>query len=604
MVNIFYKLTTLCFLLSTLFVSTAQAQEIEASVNRSEIALGETVRLAIRAHGRFQSRQLDLSPITLAEEFNVLGSSMSSQRRNINGVVEQWTDYSIELFPTKEGKLNIPVLDLNGLKTNPITITVLNEGARSNQPNKELFLEIETNKESVYVQEQLLFAIRLYYTINGIRNPYFTELEIEDSLTQLIGSPNQYEEVIDSVRYGIYEIRYIIFPQRSGPLEIPNILFRGEVNNAPSNFIFQTPNTQRVTAFIEGMTIDVKERPSSLQNTDFWLPASRLTLEETWSTDINKLKVGDSVVRTITMSAEGLDGAALPPFTEGLEIEGMNLYPDPPQIDHTFVNGSIVGTRIESTSIVPINSGNIIIPEISIPWWNVDTDQLEATVIPSTRLNIATISGEIPAEQTIASAENLKELLAPPPPPALEQDKIDEQSQAEFIEVDLEAQTTWFSYAIILALIIASFFLYKFFISDNKQKSPGSLQQLKNWVTAKYNPEENEKAAYRQLARACKNNNLTTIRQALIQWCDHYFDEYPVLSMEDIAQQTTSPELHEHVLHLQTNLFQINSTQGDKESFNAKELLSLITQLRKKKLLARKQQQRENQYALPPLYKT
>ena len=70
------------------------------------------------------------------------------------------------------------------------------------------------------------------------------------------------EKLIDGQRYGVYEKRYVIFPQRSGPLEIPDILFRGEVTDGSSNFVFRNLNTRRVTAFIEGITIDIKERPA------------------------------------------------------------------------------------------------------------------------------------------------------------------------------------------------------------------------------------------------------------------------------------------------------------------------------------------------------
>ena len=424
----------------------ANAQEVEISLDRNEIARGETVTLTIRIYDQRQGMQLDLTPLTT--QFDVLGTRTSSQIRSVNGAVEAWTDYIVTLFPLEEGSLTIPELDINGQTTAPIEITVTNEGPRSNQSSEELFLEIETNKESVYVQEQLLFTVRLYYTINGIRNPQFTELEMEDSVIQLIGSPNQYEKLIDGVRYGVYEKRYVIFPQRSGPLEIPDILFRGEVTDGSSNFVFRNLNTRRVTAFIEGISIDIKERPATVQNTDFWLPVTNLTLEESWSTDINSLKVGDSVVRTVTMTADGLDGAVLPPFS-GTEIEGLNLYPDPPEIERTFVDGAIVGTRIETTSMVPIDSGNVVIPEISIPWWNVETDQLEATVIPATRLTIANVNGEVPAEQTVASTENLEELLAQLP--VVDQDMIDEQAEAEFIEVE----AAWFNYTIAAAIIIA-----------------------------------------------------------------------------------------------------------------------------------------------------
>ena len=583
----------ICFGL-TLF-STTQAQEVEISLDRNEIARGETVTLTIRIYDQRQGMQLDLTPLT--SQFDVLGTRTSSQIRSVNGAVEAWTDYIVTLFPLEEGELVIPELDINGTTTAPIQVTVTNEGPRSNQSNEELYLEIETNKESVYVQEQLLFTVRLYYTINGIRNPQFTELEMEDSVIQLIGSPNQYEKLIDGERYGVYEKRYVIFPQRSGPLEVPDILFRGEVTDGSSNFVFRNLNTRRVTAFIEGIKIDVLERPGVMQGNALWLPVSSLTLEESWSTDINNLKVGDSVVRTMTMTADGLDGAVLPPFGP-TEIEGLNLYPDPAEIERTFVEGAIVGTRIETTTMVATESGNVEIPVISIPWWNINTNQLEATIIPATRVVIATLTGEIPAEQTVASSENLEELLSQLP--IVDQDMIDEQAEAEFIEVE----AAWLNYTIAAALIIVMLSIYKLVIADNKREIRQYLQRLVAQIAANYSPENNERIAYKQLARACSLNDLTAIRQKLITWCDHHIDSRLIISMEDILQQSESPALHEHARNIQTALFQINGNQANRSTFDATYLLLLISQLRKSKLRTQKKQLKEDQYLLPPLYKT
>ncbi len=583
----------ICFGL-TLF-STVQAQEVEISLDRNEVARGETVTLTIRIYDQRQGMQLDLTPLT--SQFDVLGTRTSSQIRSVNGAVEAWTDYIVTLFPLEEGELIIPGLDINGTTTAPIQVTVTNEGPRSNQSNEELYLEIETNKESVYVQEQLLFTVRLYYTINGIRNPQFTELEMENSVIQLIGSPNQYEKLIDGERYGVYEKRYVIFPQRSGPLEVPDILFRGEVTDGSSNFVFRNLNTRRVTAFIEGITIDVLERPVAIQDNDFWLPVSNLTLEESWSTDISNLKVGDSVVRTVTMTADGLDGAVLPPFGP-TEIEGLNLYPDPAEIERTFVEGAIVGTRIETSTMVATESGNFEIPEISIPWWNINTNQLEATIIPATRLTIATVTGEVPAEQTVASTENLEELLSQLP--IVDQDMIDEQAEAEFIEVD----AVWLNYTIAAAFIIVMFSIYKLVIADNKREISQYLQRLVVQIAANYSPDNNERVAYKQLVRACSSNDLTAIRQTLITWCDHHIDSRSVISIEDILQQSESPALYEHARNIQTALFQINDNQASNSTFDAKGLLQLISQLRKSKLRVQKKQQQEEQYSLPPLYKT
>ena len=592
------KLIRILVLIPLIFLyglTTAQEQNIEVSVDRNELARGETLTYTIRVYDQRQGMQLDLTPLT--EEFDVLGTRTSSQIRSINGSVESWTDYIVTLFPLAEGELTIPSLEINDALTDPVAINVINEGPRSNQSNEELFLEIVVNKETIYVQEQLLFTVRLYYTINGIRNPQFTELEMADTVIQLIGSPNQYEKLIDGVRYGVYEKRYVIFPQRSGPLEIPDILFRGEVTDGSSNFVFRNLNTRRVTAFIEGITIQVAERPEAARDNQFWLPVGNLTLEENWNIDLSNLKVGDSAIRTITMVADGLDGAVLPPFSP-VEIQNLNLYPDPPDIQRTFVDGRIVGTRVESTTLVPVIAGSIEIPEVSIPWWNINTDQQERTVIAATFINVATIEGEAPSEQTVISTVNIEELLEAAP--VIDQSMIDAQAEAQFIEV----RAVWLNWLIALAFLIVMISIYSLLLAPNKHAIRAFFDtQLANLIK-KYSPENNEWVAYRQLVIACRKQDLIRIRESLIQWSNHFLDTRTLLTMEDILEQTESIELHEHATQIQAALFSIGSKQHAELSFDSHELIKLTTSLRKNKRKEQRRFKQEKRFALPPLYKT
>ncbi|MEX2469443.1 MAG: BatD family protein [Pseudohongiellaceae bacterium] len=573
----------------------ATAQEVDIEVDRTEVARGETLTLTIRVYDQRQGMQLDLTPLT--DDFEVLGTRTSSQIRSINGQVESWTDYVVTLFPLSEGEITIPTLTINNVQTDPIEIAVVNQGPRSNQSDEELFLEIEVNKESVYVQEQLQFAVRLFYTINGIRNPQFTELEMEDTVIQMIGSPNQYERLIDGVRYGVYEKRYVIFPQRSGALEIPDILFRGDVTDGSSNFVFRNLNTRQVTAFTDGMSIDVLERPAAARNLEFWLPAQSITLEETWSTDLNDLEIGDSVVRTITMRAEGLDGAMLPPFSEDA-IDGINLYNDPPEIERTFVDGSIVGTRTETATLVATRSGVIEIPQITIPWWNVGTGEMESSVIPATRLDIAAVAGALPSEQAVDSTGNLRELLETGP--VVDQAMIDAQAEAEFIEVD----ALWFNAFIVLAVAVVLLSIYKLAIAPRQGQIGQFIAAQRHRLGEHFSPANNERVAFRQLRDACRARDLQRTRSALVTWCDHYIDGRTVRSMEDIQQQTETPELHRFAAGIQSLLF--NLKQGDKREagFEPEELLRAVETLRKGKRSRSRLQSREARYALPPLYKT
>ncbi len=591
MVSRMLKATLFCLTCLLPVLATAQDQELEVSVDRTELARGETLTLTVRVFDQRNGMQLDLTPLT--DDFDVLGTRTSSQIRSINGRTESWTDYTVTLFPLNEGDLTIPALSINNLQTDPIEISVVNQGPRSNQSSDDLFLEIDVNKESVYVQEQLLFSVRLYYTINGIRNPQFTELEMPDSVIQLIGSPNQYERLIDGVRYGVYEKRYVIFPQRSGPLEIPDILFRGEVTDGTSNFVFRNLNTRRVTAFIDGITIDVKERPAAAQELDFWLPVTSLTLTEEWRDDLTDLQVGDSLERTVTMRAEGLDGAVLPPFADG-RIQGLNLYPNPPEIDRTFIDGRIVGSREESMTLVPTQAGDIAIPEIAIPWWNVETDQLETAIIPATTIQVAAVAGAVPSEQSVASTQNLADLLESGP--VIDQDMIDAQAEAETIEVG----AIWLNLVIAAAITIALLVIYKATIAPQHGLIRQTTGRWSKNFQDHYEPENNESVAYGDLVKACRARDIKKVRSAFIIWSSHFIKERPVRSMEDILQQQETPELHRYAAGIQNYLF--NNESAD-TGFQPEELLAAAKSLRSKNRQARKQQARQDKYALPPLYK-
>lgn len=580
------RLISAVLLAFAVFATQAFAQQIELSVDRNELARGETLTLTIRVYDQRQGMQLDLTPLT--QDFDVLGTRTSSQIRSINGVTESWTDYVITLFPEKEGELTIPALSILNQTTDPISINVVNAGPRSNQGGDDLYLEIEVNKDSVYVQEQLLFTVRLFYTINGIRNPVFTELEMEDTVTQLIGSPNQYERLIDGERFGVYEKRYVIFPQRSGPLQIPDILFRGEVTDGSSNFVFRNMNTRRVTAFIEGITIEVKERPASLPRGEGWLPVTGLALEETWSGDLGALKVGDSVVRTLTLRAEGLDGAVLPPFSPE-NVKGLNLYPDPADISRTFVDGSIVGTRIETTTYVALEAGVIEVPSLDIAWWDVNSDSARTTSLPATRFEVATVEGVLPSEQAIASTQEIQALLEPEP--LVDQAMIDAQAEAEFIAIDggLVRWTQWLLIAFVLLLIA---------IMGKRRFGAASQQLFADWRAAQ-SPAANEKAAFAALNAACASSSNKAIRDALVTWANHYCAA-EIRSMEDLVRMSPSQELTEQAKSLQSTLF--NPLSGT--LFDSAQLRALTKKLRQAKRVASRRREREVKYQLPSLYKS
>ena len=240
-------------------ILAANTEQVEyfVTVDSYEVALGETVTLTIATEpGDYFYRQVtDL--MRLMEDFDPDLKRISvDETRTNNGTEQPWAKVVMALLPKNEGTFTIPSFAIGNQQTQPIEIEATSAtNQQFGQNSDDLYLKIEINKETVLVNEQLELSIKLFYTINGIRNPEFTELLLPNSVIQLIDPPNQYEEEIDGVRYGVYEKRYVLTPQSAGPLEIPDILFRGEVAEGDSS-------VRELSAYIEGLTIDVKEPPA------------------------------------------------------------------------------------------------------------------------------------------------------------------------------------------------------------------------------------------------------------------------------------------------------------------------------------------------------
>jgi hypothetical protein len=297
------------------------------------------------------------------------------------------------------------------------------------------------------------------------------------------------------------------------------------------------------------------------------------------------------------MITEGLDGAVLPPFSPE-EINGLNVYSDPPSIDRNYVDGSIVGTRVETSTLVATSAGAIEIPEISIPWWNINTNEPQSTVIPATTIEVATIAGVVPSEQAVVSTENIEELLAATP--IVDQEMINAQEEAEFIEID----SSWLDSIIFIAFVIVILSIYRLVIYPNNKNISEYISNQRNAFQSRYSAENNERIAFRQLNAACNTRELRNIREALIRWCDHYVDSNSTLTMENILQHEEISILHPYVMQIQSSLFNEVAQLNAINQFAPQSFMKVVSKLRKGKLSKDKLHQHEQRFSLPPLYKT
>ena len=100
--------------------------EMYSSVNRTSVALNETLQLTISIKG--DSKSLPYFSVPTLKDFNIYGSSQSKSMSIVNGQITNTVSYIYTLSPKKEGEYEIPSFKVehNGqtYETDPIKITV------------------------------------------------------------------------------------------------------------------------------------------------------------------------------------------------------------------------------------------------------------------------------------------------------------------------------------------------------------------------------------------------------------------------------------------------------------------------------------------------
>lgn len=371
--------SALCLLLS--MPTTAR---IIAEVDRTNIAMGETLRLTLTADAGERPDQISLDQLEI--DFEILQRSSSTSARLIGGEQNITRTLEIELSPLREGVLTIPAFNTGGRRTTPTAIKV------SPEPEFALAEELVTfdatvDNTEVYVQAQVILTITLQQAIN-LDNRAVSDVDIPDTYQEPL-EQKSFQRRSGGRLWQVTELRYALFPQKSGDLLIPAIAFSGR-ELLPGRSLLGARLGRRIAIKSDPINIRVKPVPATFPG-DVWLPAQQLSLTSRWSAAPEQLSTGDSTTRTLEITAQGLQGSQLPPVTSlgGTGgIKGLRFYPDKETIEQREIPLGLEGYRLQSEALVSSEAGNWTLPERTIPWWNTKTDTLEFARLPEERIRV------------------------------------------------------------------------------------------------------------------------------------------------------------------------------------------------------------------------
>lgn len=384
----------------------AHAVDVQATLDRNTVQLGETVTLNVRVEGAAGDVAApDFS--VLSRDFAVLGSSQNRSVSIVNGVRHAELTFGVALRPNHAGTLQIPALAVAGGHTAPLQLQVAAPGAAGATPavapDQDVFLEAQVAPPHAYVGQQLSYVVRLYYAVDlggTLQTP-----QIDGVQTAQVGDDVKYMAQRGGRSWRVLERRYALTPQRAGPLVIPALTFQGEMsdqNDLNSFFGGSTPVSARAPA----LTVNVQAVPTAADKSA-WLPARQLDLTLDGLPDAQtSVRVGQALNLTMTLQATGLAADALPALSLPA-LDGATVYPDKPVSTTANVGPWLVGREQRKFAVVPERAGTLTIPATSVTWWNVLTDKQEVVQIPARQLTVlpaSGIAGAAPATPDVAAA--------------------------------------------------------------------------------------------------------------------------------------------------------------------------------------------------------
>lgn len=515
--------------------TAAASAAVTARVDRPTVDLNESFTLEI-----IIDSNTDLEPdlSVLEESFYVGQVSKLSNTSIFNGDIQRSLTWSIALMPKNTGAQDIPPIAVGAEQSNPVRI-VVNEPTNAPPGEADVFVTSEVDVDETYVQAQILYRIRIYRAV-ATRQPALREPTISgaESLVELAGDERQYEAVLNGRAYNVVERVIALYPQESGEIEISPARFEARVlrdGRITGRKVFES-ESHRITV------LPIPAPPADLPDAA-WLPARDVQLSEEWSRPPDEMQAGEPVTRIVTLSALGQIETQLP-SVEIPEIDGLNIYADMPELGRVIEADGIRGVRRDQYAIIGLVGGELELPELEVPWWDIEAGEWRIATLPARTL---TVEGGEPAPVISEPAAAATPADAPAAVDATGADP----------EAVLAATSFWQRIAEGLAVLWILTLAAWWWSSRS-----GSKQSREPRIPEEPPVHKQQKELLAKARAAAKAEDASGVRAALLKWAKLQWPDAAPRSLGDLADRVASP-LAEELRRLSAASYGANGSSWD-----------------------------------------
>jgi hypothetical protein len=398
------------------------------------------------------------------------------------------------------------------------------------------------------VQLEVDVLVPNYFT-GSITYPVF---DLQGAIVELSEDrPQHLNEQIGGVSYAGIRQHYVLYSEQPGTFSIPPAELLVPYAASP-------PTSVSTTLKLPPLQFEAS-LPEAARNLDSFLPTTQLRLDEKWSPPPQHVHVGDSLSRTVTISARKVQAMLIPPVPFAAP-EGVRVYRKNPTVnDQKTDRGEFLrGVRSQTATYLFEKPGVYELPSISVTWWDLSINKLRTSTLPAVKLMI---------DPTPAYVSEL-----PPAPVAGAQAPSSKRNWRDFVPL-----ISWIAAGLFLVCAV-SWVLYRY---------GGRMRSA--YGRARKSRYEAEPAYWRRFQRACKNNDAPQAYSSFLAWLRRAEPEMTV----DRFQSSAADAFLDRELHgLSHALF-----AGKSEvSWSGSNLESAVAKTRHSA-----EKRRRKKYSLPPL---
>lgn len=495
--------------------------------------------------------------------------------------------------------MTLPSIRAGKEQTKPLKLTVVAGGqalpddpadrkkAQAAQPN--VFIRYTVDNQTPYVGQQVPLTVKLYsFVQTPLLDGAVTPPQADGITAEQWGDVKRSRETVNGRTYDVLEYKFLLFAQKSGRITLSPVRFRGTISDPEgrdetmedlfgfggSDFFSGFFGQKNIAVQSSAVVLDIQPQPEQA-GMGIWLPATDVAVSEDFTPPKQTISLGEALTRTVTVMAAGVRDSQIPDLTfpDGTDYK---QYPGKTDSKNLFDNNGIVGVKTRQIVFMPTKAGQIVLPQMEIPWFDVKSKQIKKAVLPARTVTVTgteskprTVSAvpaapadsgttaAVPAVQppAVATESEFAEAFSQPPENTAEQ-----KAAADFWEKYVHQPPLRLFLAGILAggaVVTVLWLLIHFLIF---RRNSGAAVGVPNETPSR-------RESVDRVKEACLSGSAEQVKQALLDLGRVFWAQNPPLTLSELAKRFDSKELSEQVENLNRALYAGNTAGWDAKKF-------------------------------------